>query len=217
MDMTVGLLGRGDRPSHPRLTWSRPTRTRRSSPSPSDGTIVALEEPGRRFVVHDVDGERDPGADRADRPRLEFAAMLADGRLLAVGEGPDADRLCGTSRPAERKPDSTIPTRRSRRDSVQPRQPLPGLRIRQRGDRDPRSSDRRRARRSLTPVDQPDGVPLGRFLSDGRFLARNVSRIPGSHQPTKIWQLDPLAARSPRIPEYRGEPRSRVHVGRPVA
>ena len=46
--------------------------------------------------------------------------------------------------------------------------------------------------RTVAPSAVPPGLSISlASSSDGRFLAANVSRVPGAPQPTRTWQLDP--------------------------
>jgi WD40 repeat protein len=73
-------------PLHPRLEWRRPTGGPVATIT-GGGTIIALEEPGRRFVVHDIVKEKDLGRIGPIDHAYETAALSPDGRLLAVGRG----------------------------------------------------------------------------------------------------------------------------------
>jgi hypothetical protein len=82
--LQLGLWDVATDPAHPRLEWRRPTGVA-VLPMTSDGTVVALEEPGRRFVVHDLATGKDLGRTGPIDHAYDFAALSPDGWLLAVG------------------------------------------------------------------------------------------------------------------------------------
>ena len=203
MRMQFGFWDVATDPVHPRLEWRRPTFLAQV-PITGDRTIVALEEPGRRFVVQDlVDGEG-PGADRANRPRLRFRSPVA--RWPATGCGSRLDKydlpLGRRGRPGE----STL-----RRSTCEPLSSFafsPDSRYlaldRANGEIEIRDLVTNAVRTVTPPVSEPHPLTFFAFSPDSRYLATNVLPALGKTQPTTIWQLDPWRL----VATYPGELKS---------
>ena len=201
--LELGLWDVASDPARPRLLWRRPTGASVLPVNP-DGRIVALEEPGRRFLVHDIAKPMDLGRTAPIDHDARFAAPSPDGRLLALGGA------CPTVSLWDLKTGREV----SRFDL--PRVDLRAIRFAPDGRfltfefgdgeivvRDCRTGDTR----TVAPSAVPPGLSISlASSSDGRFLAANVSRVPGAPQPTRTWQLDPwrLIATYPGVPESTG-------------
>jgi WD40 repeat protein len=201
-----GRLGSWDLrtdPSHPRLTWSSLSDDSLRQRA-TDGPIVALEVTGERFHLHDLEIAMGLGwTGTIDRHQL--AASSPDGRLLAILAAPWVvlwDVVKGRERARYESPRELSLT--SIRFSPDGRylalQSVTGmLQVR----------DLQTGESQKIPPGVVDSRPFASlaFSTDGRFLARNVSKL-GSPQPTGIWRLDPWR----QVATYPGVPGD----GRPV-
>jgi serine/threonine protein kinase len=81
---SVGLWDVTTEPDRPQLMWRKPIRSPHL-PVSCDGSIVALEEQGRRFVAKDLNSRMELG--RAVPIEHDYTVSMPsrDGRLLAVG------------------------------------------------------------------------------------------------------------------------------------
>jgi WD40 repeat protein len=155
----------------------------------SDGTIVAFEEPGRRFVVHDLATGKDLGrTGPIDHPH-DFAALSSDGRLLAVGRGlSPMISLWDVAAGREKARFHDLPVGLEWFELSYDGRYL--ALQRPHGQIEIRDLVTAEVRTATPAVFEPHPFMEHAFSPDGRFLATNVAPL-GSPQPTTIWQLDP--------------------------
>ncbi len=195
----LGLWDVTTDPAHPRLQWRRPTDVLRV-PITSDGTIVALEEPGRRFVVHNIATRKDSGRIGPIGHSYEILALSPDGRLLAVG-GRSSRKISVWDVATGREiapfddprawlysfafsPDSRYLISESFHGIIEVRDLKTGA-----------------VRIVTPPVPEPYPPVSVQSSPDGRFLATSVSQ-PSNPEAAVVWQLDPWR----RVATYPGVP-----------
>ncbi len=184
----LGLWDVATDPAHPRLESHRPTSLM-VVPISGDGSIVALEEPGRRFVAHVCTSGTVLGRIGPIQHDYDFAVLSPDGRLLAVGRGP-----------ARKFSFWDIATGREKYGFNDPRARLEWFGFsndsrylvfdRAHGEIEIRDLVTDRTRTVTSPVIEAHPPTSFAFSSDSRYLITSVAQS-GSPQHARVWQLDP--------------------------
>jgi eukaryotic-like serine/threonine-protein kinase len=184
-----GLWDVATDPVHPRLEWRRPTSLTRV-PITGDRTIVAVEEPGQRFVVRDLATGKDRGRIGPVNHDYDFVVPSPDGRLLAVGRGSPYmitlwDVAAGKEKARFDNPDARLWSIAFSPDSRY-------LALdRAHGEIEVRDLVTNAVRTVTPPVPEPHPSTVFAFSPDSRYFATNVRPTFGDTQPTTIWLLDP--------------------------
>ena len=183
----LGLWDVKTEPVRPRLMWSEPIRTVHL-PVSNNGSIVALEEPGRRFVVREIDSMSELGRTTPIEHGYKLSMPSPDGRLLAVG-GSRTVSLWDVS--AGRENDRFALSRDDLGSIHFSHNGRYLALVFQNGEFVVRDLQTGAVHAVPTNVANPGRFISVAFSPDDRFVASNVSSIPGGPQPTVIWKLDP--------------------------
>ena len=200
--MQFGLWDVATDPVHLRLEWRRPTFLARV-PITGDRSIVALEEPGRRFVVQDLAKGKDLGRIGPIDHDYDFAAPSPDGRLLAVGRGLTHMISLWDVAAGREKARFDNPHARLESFAFSPDSRYLAL-DRSNGEIAVRDLVTNAVRTVTPPVSEPHPLTSFAFSPDSRYFATNVRPALGKTQPTTIWLLDPWSL----VAAYPGELKS---------
>ena len=190
-------------PGHPRTLWRRPSNLT-WLPVTSDGAIVALEEAGRRFVVHDIVKQKELGRTGALDHEYSVATPSPDGQLLAVNSADKMVLLWNTMN-VSLKARYAVARSDLYRIWFSPNGRYLGFDL---DNGEFTICDLLTGAVRQSPPVVPDALhsKVFAFSPDSRFVVRQIARM-GSAQPATVWELDPWrqVATYPGTPEAAGQ------------